>query len=246
MKQEETNGSPPGSIHVCHPSGWIQREIFSQWCLHFFTHTKPTKEDPVIIVMVGHYSHTRNLEVITLAWENRVDSICLPPHSSHKTQPLDKAFIGALETFYCQEIGKWLRSHPGRVVTVYQTGELFGIAYKWAATGEIAPNCFWVTGLFPCDKNTFRPYDFPLSSEDKDAAPVNHPTLVKTSYQPSFSSASFSPFTSAEALWTSDISHVPSLHLKPNPHGGTAKKIMSSPYKKICWGNSEKENKTGH
>jgi hypothetical protein len=67
MKQEETNGSPPGSIHVCHPSGWIQREIFSQWYLHFFTHTKPTKEDPVIIVMVGHYSHTRNLEVITLA-----------------------------------------------------------------------------------------------------------------------------------------------------------------------------------
>jgi hypothetical protein len=45
---------------------------------------------------------------------------------------------------------------------------------------------------------------------------VNHPALVKTSDQPSF--------TSAEALRSSNISPVPSLNLKPNHHGGTAKK----------------------
>jgi len=81
-----------------------------------------------------------------------------------------------------------------------------------------------VTGLFPFDKNTFRPYDFPLSSDDKAAAPANHPALVKTSYQPSFSSINFSPFTFAETLWSSDISPVPSLNLKANPRGGTEKK----------------------
>jgi hypothetical protein len=37
--------------------------------------------------------------------------------------------------------------------------------------------------------------------------------------------------TSAEALRSSDISPVPSLNLKPNPRGGAAKKITSSPYK---------------
>jgi hypothetical protein len=62
---------------------------------------------------------------------------------------------------------------------------------------------------------------------------VNHPTLVKTSDQPSFNSANFLPFTSAEALRSSDISPVPSLNLKPNPRGGSGKKIMSSPYKKF-------------
>jgi len=150
-----------------------------------------------------------------------------------------------LKTFYCQEIEKWLRSHPGRVVTVYQIGELFGNAYKRAATGETAAKGFRATGLFPCDKNIFRPHDFPLASEDTQADPVNHLALVKTSDQPSFSSANFSPFTSAEAHRSSDISAVPSLNLKPNPRGGTANKITSSP-KKICWGNSEKEYKTGH
>jgi hypothetical protein len=92
-------------------------------------------------------------------------------------------------------------------------------------------NGFWATGLFPCDKNIFRTYDFPLSSEDKDAAPVNHPALIKTSDQPSFSSVNFSPFTSGEALRSSDINPVLRLNLKPNPRGGAAKEITSLPCK---------------
>jgi hypothetical protein len=43
-------------------------------------------------------------------------------------QPLDKAFMGPLKTFSHQEIEKWLRSRPGRVVTIYQIGELFSNA----------------------------------------------------------------------------------------------------------------------
>jgi len=113
MKQELMNCTPSGSFHVCQPSGWIQREIFSQWFLYVIKHTKPTKEDPVILVLDGHYSHTRNMEVITLSRENQVDIICHPPHISHKMQPLDKAFMGPLKTFYCQETEKWLRSHRG-------------------------------------------------------------------------------------------------------------------------------------
>jgi hypothetical protein len=53
---------------------------------------------------------------------------------------------------------------------------------------------------------------------------VNHPALVKTSDQPSFSFSNFSPFTSVEVLRASDIKPVPSLNLKPNRRGGTAKK----------------------
>jgi len=184
------------STHAIPQGGYS--EIFSQWCLHFIKHTKPTKEYPGILLLDGHCSHTRNLEVITLARENHVDIICLPPHSTHKMQPMDKAFMGPLKTFYCQEIEKWLCSHPGRVITVYQIGELFGNAYKQAATGEIAANGFWATGLFSCDKNIFISYDLPLSSEDKDSAPVNHPALAKISDQPSFTPANFSLFTSAE------------------------------------------------
>ena len=72
---------------------------------------------------------------------------------------------------------------------------------------------------------------------------MNHPALVKTSDQASFSSANFSPFASAEALRSSDISAVSSLNLKPNPCGGTAKKITSSPYKKFVEATQKKKIK---
>jgi len=71
---------------------------------------------------------------------------------------------------------------------------------------------------------------------------VNHPGLVKTSDHQSFTSVNFLPFTSAEALRSSDISPVPSLNLKPNPYGGTAKK-MSSPYKKFVGATQKKKIK---
>jgi hypothetical protein len=78
-----------------------------------------------------------------------------------------------------------------RVVTVYQIGEQFGNAYQRAARREITANGFRTAGRFPCDKNIFRPHEFPIASEDTDAAPVNHPALVKTSDQTLFSSVSF-------------------------------------------------------
>jgi hypothetical protein len=114
--------------------------------------------------------------------------------------------------------------------------------YKRAATGEIAANGFRATGLFPCDKNIFRLYDFLLSSEHSHAAPVNHLALVNTSNQPSSISANFLLFTSAVPLWSSGISPVPSLNRKPNSCGGTTKK-MSSPYKKIVEA-TQKERKS--
>jgi hypothetical protein len=80
-----------------------------------------------------------------------------------------------------------------------------------AATSAAAANGWSVTGHFPFDMNIFRPHDFPLASGKIDAAPVNHPALVKTSDQPLFRSSNSAPFTSAEALRSSYISPVPSL-----------------------------------
>jgi len=72
---------------------------------------------------------------------------------------------------------------------------------------------------------------------------VNHPALVKTSDQPSFSSANFLPFTSAQALRASDISLVPSLNLQPKPRSGTVKKITSSSYRNFVEATQKKKIK---
>ena len=72
---------------------------------------------------------------------------------------------------------------------------------------------------------------------------MKHSALVKTSYQPPFNSANFSPFTSAEAVRALDISAVPSFNLQPNPRGGTVKKITSSSYRNFVGANQKKKIK---
>ena len=117
MKPELLNGAPPGTIAKCHPSGWIQHDLFTAWLQHFIKHIKPSKDDPIVLILDGHYSHTRNIDLIDLARENYIHILCLPPHSTHKIQPLDVAFMSPFKTYYALEIESWLKNNPGRVVT---------------------------------------------------------------------------------------------------------------------------------
>ena len=63
IKPELMNGTRPGSIHACHPLGWIQSEIFTQWFLHFIKHTKPIKKKSCYLgTGRALLTHTRNLD----------------------------------------------------------------------------------------------------------------------------------------------------------------------------------------
>lgn len=99
-------GAPPGffSITPCHISGWIQTDVFSKWFDRFVKYREPTEKEPVMLVLDGHYSYTRNIEVIEKARANNVSIICLLPHSTAKIQPLDVSFMKSLKTYYAQEI----------------------------------------------------------------------------------------------------------------------------------------------
>jgi hypothetical protein len=79
MKPEEMHSTPPGSIYVCHLFGWIQTYIFTEWFHHFISSVKPTAEDPVVLVLHGHYSHIRNIDAIDTGRQNHVAIVCLPP-----------------------------------------------------------------------------------------------------------------------------------------------------------------------
>ncbi|KAI5725489.1 hypothetical protein M8J77_016088 [Diaphorina citri] len=70
----------------------------------------------------------QNLDVIRIARENNIHILCLPPHATHKIQPLDKTFMGPLKHYYSEEIRIFLR-HSGRPVAVTDMMTLFGKAY---------------------------------------------------------------------------------------------------------------------
>ena len=120
LKPELLDNAPNGSIGGASPSGWINEDLFSKWFEHFLKVTLPKhRYEPVVLIMDGHCSHTRNLTVIEEARDNNVVLIALPSHCTHRLQTLDILFFKSLNSHYDQEVQCWLRLHPGIVVTVY-------------------------------------------------------------------------------------------------------------------------------
>lgn len=162
------DGTPPGTIASCHPLGWIQIHIFTDWMRHFTDVVHPSLDDPVVLILDGHYSHIRNMDIINLARVHGVIIVCIPPHTSHRLQPLDVAFMKPFKSYYSSEIETWLAAHPFRSITVYHFSSLMGRAYIRAATIEVAINGFKKTGISPFDPLSFGPQDFIEEAESGD------------------------------------------------------------------------------
>jgi len=157
MKEELKDGAPPGSLVVCNESGWMDSDMYYAWLQHFIQVVKPSKENPVLLVLDGHTSHTKNLDAIMLARENRIS---LPPHTTHRLQPLDVAFFKPLQQYYDQAATSWLKSHEGRGITAAQVSRLFGEAYGKAATVSNATSGFAKCGIYPLNLNQFDDSEF--------------------------------------------------------------------------------------
>ncbi|XP_046397042.1 uncharacterized protein LOC124163957 [Ischnura elegans] len=177
MKVELQDGSPPGTVFACHPSGWMQTDIFTQWFEHFLHFAKPSEDDPVLLVLDGHATHTRNLDFIEKARKTHTTVVCIPPHCSHKLQPLDVAFIGPFNTFYIQAIERFLRNNPGRQVTQYQVSRLLGESFLSAAIPTVAVKGFRRCGIVPINRDVFTDVDFVASTTTEIPNPSQlHPT----------------------------------------------------------------------
>ena len=92
-------GAPPGTKAFCSESGWINTEIFNHW-LHFFVErVRPTAHSPVLLIVDDHVSH-KSIEALDYASENNVVILSVPPHTTHKLQPLDRCVFGPLKSAY--------------------------------------------------------------------------------------------------------------------------------------------------
>ncbi|CAI6356543.1 unnamed protein product [Macrosiphum euphorbiae] len=166
--------APPGSTVSFHPSGWIQTSIFNDWFGEFLLFSKPSLNKPVLLLLDGHATHVKNIDLIIKARENYVHLLCFPPHTTHRLQPLDVSLIYPLSTYYSEEVRKWHVNHPGRVVTIHQIPKLFKPSFLKACTMQTAVNGFKKTGISPINPDIFPEYMFaPAETTDIPNEPDN-------------------------------------------------------------------------
>lgn len=163
MKAELLDNAPPSSIGMVSDSSFITSDLFLLWIQHFKDHVKPTQEEPVLLILDNHSSHC-TLAAVNFCRENHIVLLSLPPHSSHRMQPLDRCFFSPLKKYYSVECENWMRNHPGRTITTFQITSIFAPAYAKTATIANAIEGFKVTGIWPFNNEIFSDADFLASS----------------------------------------------------------------------------------
>lgn len=103
------SGGPKDTRYSNTPSGWFDAKAFEEW----FTSTMlpVLKKKEGIKVMIGdNLSSHISPRVLELCNENNIRFVCLPPNSTHLTQPLDVAFFHPLKEAWRKIMSEYKQS----------------------------------------------------------------------------------------------------------------------------------------
>ena len=80
-------------------NGWTDDFLCTQWFKESFisqSAVQNTSGEQILLIYDGYGFHTTD-EMQKLAEENNIELFCLPPHTMHRTQPLDVGVFGPLQ-----------------------------------------------------------------------------------------------------------------------------------------------------
>ena len=150
---------PPGSIGTANGSGWIQEDDFVVFLKHFVNHAKPDKDDPVLLILDNHDSHL-SIEALNFCKESGIILLSLPPHTSHKLQPLDRGVYGPFKKAVNSVCDSWMLNNPGQTMTIYHIPGIVREALPLAITPKNIMSGFSCTGIVPFNRNIFDEMEF--------------------------------------------------------------------------------------
>lgn len=168
---------PQDSIGGGNKSGWMQEENFLEFIKHFAKYAKPSEENRVLLILDNHSSHLF-IPVIDFCKSNFITLLSFPPHTSHKLQPLDRGVFGPFKRFFNNACDQWIRSNPGKRMTIYNIPALAKEAYLLAMTPKNITAGFQCTGIWPFNRYVFSDAEFDPSSvtdrplEDRKTADI--------------------------------------------------------------------------
>lgn len=147
-----TEGGPPGTRYSNSTSGWFDSASFLEWFESILI-PETRRLDGKKIVICDNVAFHFSPKVLELSETNNITFICLPPNSTHITQPLDVAVFRSVKGSWRKLLGEWKENNGNNLVTKEIMPTLLGRLLV-----EINPTIknnlksgFQACGIFPCD-----------------------------------------------------------------------------------------------
>ena len=171
MVDQLMQGAPPQSVGHASASGWTDAGLFLKWMEHFVLYTNASTQNRHLIVLDGHHNH-KTLDAVNYARSHGIELITLPPHCTHKMQPLDRCYFKSLKSAYNVSADNWMTSHHGQRITFYDMAGIFGTAFLRTSTPDKAINGFRACGLWPFDDTIFQDNEFAAAAVTEEGPPI--------------------------------------------------------------------------
>ena len=142
--------------------GWTDNNTCLEWFRKTFipqaTARRENPEETIILVMDGHESH-KTPEMQRLALEHNIEFFFLPPHTTHRLQPLDVGVFGPLQRRWQQRCDEIISETNGEVPRSQFVKEYMGVRNE-VFTKELIQSAWKKAGMWPPNSHKFTEEDF--------------------------------------------------------------------------------------
>lgn len=146
LSEEQMRDAMEGTIFAYSPKSFIDAELFQKWMVRFAEMIPPKR--PVLLLLDGHGSHI-NMTVLDLASANGITMLCLPPHTTHLYQPLDRCVFAALKKQLSHESDKRIRRYKKKNLNKNDICQILKPAWEKAVTPANIIAGFRCSGIWP-------------------------------------------------------------------------------------------------
>lgn len=111
-----TEDGPDGARYNRAKNGWFDLACFEDWFQSIFLPAVRHLDGKKVIIEDNLSSHI-SVNVLRLCDHHNVKFVCLPPNSTHLTQPLNVAFFSPMKKAWRKILTKWKESKSGSKFT---------------------------------------------------------------------------------------------------------------------------------
>lgn len=173
-----SKGGPVGAIYGCSVNGWSNETLFFEWIQHFQKNVKSSIEEPVLLILDNHSSHI-SIDIFNFCKQNGIVMVTIPPHTSHRLQPLDVTFFSSLKAAFNRECDLFMKSRVYEKISPYELAELFNKAYMKVATMDKGQSGFKSCGIWPFNPDKFNNIDNEPCASFRDIVLEDNETVTE-------------------------------------------------------------------